>query len=241
MLNDQPETGVTAVTETAKRSPRNFLWLFIHCLVYLPFRFWCRTHVIGREHIADNMGGIMLVNHQSYLDPLFVAVRLTRAVSYLARDSLFRVPVLGWICRSTYVIPISRTAFRGGSIRTAMDRLEQGFLVSIYPEGTRSGGVPKTFRPGFLSLVRRANVPVYPVAIVGADKVMPKGAWFIRPAKVTIIYGEPLSEDDIAKLKSETDDKLLAEFIQSKVTDLYMSVAAPVVNKESGLNSKFDS
>jgi 1-acyl-sn-glycerol-3-phosphate acyltransferase len=82
---------------------------------------------------------------------------------------------------------------------------------------------------------------VYPVAIVGADKVMPKGAWFIRPAKVTIVYGEPLSEDDIAKLKSATDDKLLAEFIQSKVTDLYMSVAAPVVNKESGLNSKSDS
>lgn len=227
MATDHSETAVTDTNSALARSPRNVVWLLIHVVLYLPFRLWCRTHVIGRENLARGKGGILLINHQSYLDPLFVAVRLTRAVSYLARDSLFKIPFIGWVCRNTYVIPISRTAFRGGSIRAALDRLQEGFLVSIYPEGTRSAGAPKTFRPGFLSLVRRADVPVYPVAIVGADKVMPKGGWFIRPAKVTVIYGEPLSAADIEKLKSGTDDKQLAEFVQQKVSNLYMSIAAP--------------
>lgn len=227
MPTENPETTVTDTDTTPVRSPRNLVWLMLHCLLYLPLRVWCRTRVVGRENLSSDHGGILLINHQSYLDPLFVAVRLTRAVSYLARDSLFKIPFIGWVCRNTYVIPISRTAFRGGSIRAALDRLQQGFLVSIYPEGTRSLGAPKTFRPGFLSLVRRADVPVYPVAIVGADKVMPKGAWFIRPAKVTVVYGKPLSDEDLEKLRSGLDDKALAAFIQQKVTDLYSSITAP--------------
>lgn len=228
-MTDEKETG----KPLAVRAPRNLLWRFIHVVVYLPLRLWCRTHVIGAENIDNKSGGILLINHQSFLDPLFVAVRLRRAVSYLARDSLFRVPFIGWVCRNTYVIPISRTAFRGGSIRAALDRLEEGFLVSIYPEGTRSAGAPKTFRPGFLSLVRRADAPIYPVAIIGADKAMPRGAWFIRPARITVVYGEALTEAEVVKLKTETDDKQLASFIQAKVTALYETVAGSAQDVEN--------
>ncbi len=209
-----------------RRDRRSWVWLLVHVVVYLPLRFWCRTRVVGREHLDATQGGLMLVNHQSYLDPLFVAVRLTRPVSYLARDSLFKVPFIAWVCRSTFVIPISRTAFRGSSIRAALDRLEQGFSVGIYPEGTRSAGPPQIFRPGFLSLVRRADVPIYPVAIVGADKAMPKGAWFVRPAKVTVVYGEPLSPEDRSLLQSSNDDKAMAELMRQRVQEAYDSVAS---------------
>lgn len=207
------------------RHRRNLVWLLVHCIVYLPLRLWCRTHVVGRENLDAEQGGILLINHQSYIDPLFVAVRLNRPVSYLARDSLFKVPFIGWILRNTYVIPISRTAFRGGSIRTAMERFEQNHLVGIYPEGTRSVGPPKDFRGGFLSLVRRSDVPVYPVAIVGADKVMPKGAFFIRPGKVTVVYGEPLPEDDLEQLRNSSDDKAMTHMVRERVLTLYESVA----------------
>ncbi|MCP4509038.1 MAG: 1-acyl-sn-glycerol-3-phosphate acyltransferase, partial [Fuerstiella sp.] len=124
---------------------RTITWLVIHAILYLPFRLWCRTVVIGRENIDNTQGGIFIVNHQSFLDPLLVGIRLRRPLSYLARDSLFKLPFIGWICRNMHVIPISRTAFRGSSIRTAIERLKQGFLVGIYPEGTRSSGAPKEF------------------------------------------------------------------------------------------------
>ena len=199
---------------------RTVLWLLIHALLYLPFRLWCRTVVIGRENIDNTKGGIFIVNHQSFLDPLFVGVRLTRPLAYLARDTLFKIPFIGWICRRTHVIPISRTAFRGSSIRTAMDRLQQGFLVGVYPEGTRSSGAPKEFRPGFLSLVRRAEVPVYPVAVVGADRAMPRNAWFIRPVRVTVVYGKALTAEQRQRLM-DNDVKESAAEIRDMVVTLY--------------------
>ena len=208
-------------TDDAARTRWSIVWPIIHLILYVPFAIWFRIRVIGRENLQADRGGIMLINHQSFLDPLFVAIRLSRPVSYLARDSLFKVPFIGWVCRTTYVIPISRTAFRGGSIRTALDRLRDGFLVGIYPEGTRSSGAPKEFRPGFLSLVRRTDAPIYPVAISGADKAMPKGAWFIRPAKITVVYGEPLSENEVRRLQETSDDKKLAAMIRDKVSALY--------------------
>ena len=216
---------------------RNFMWNLIHVIVYLPLRCWVRTRVIGRENLIDESGGVLIANHQSYLDPLFVAVRLTRPVSYLARDTLFKVPLIGWIVRNTFVIPISRTAFRGGSIRTALQRLENGFLVGIYPEGTRSSGQPSRFKPGFLSLVRRTPVPVYPVAIIGADRAMPRGAWFVRPATVTVVYGKPLTEQERELLNGGEDDRALAEMMRVKVAELYRSVTGespPDVGEAAG-------
>lgn len=222
--NDAAVRSADSPTNSGGGHRRSLVWLLVHLVVYLPLRLWCRTVAIGRENLDAGRGGILLINHQSYLDPLFVGVRLSRAVSYLARDSLFRVPFVGWICRTTHVIPISRTAFRGGSIRTAMERLQQGFLVGIFPEGTRSSGRPEKFRPGFLSLVRRSDVPIYPVAIVGADRVFPKGAWFVRPGKVTVVYGQPLSADELQRLHGGDDEQELAEMIRQKVESLYRSV-----------------
>ena len=118
----------------------NRLWRILHWPGWLFFRLWLRVRCSGIENIDNSRGGLLLINHQSFLDPMLAAVLLTRPVSYLARDSLFRVPVLGWLLRRTYVIPISREAARGGSIRLAVERLEQGFLLGVFPEGTRSSG-----------------------------------------------------------------------------------------------------
>lgn len=211
----------STAAEHPNRVRRGWVWLVVHIVVYLPLRFWCRTEIVGREHLKLDCGGLVVCNHQSFLDPLFLAVRLTRPVSYLARDSLFKVPFVGWICRNTHVIPISRTAFRGGSIRKAVERLQAGFLVGIFPEGTRSSGAPKDFRPGFLSLVRRNDRPIYPAAIIGADRIMPRGAWFIRPGKVTVVYGPPLSPDERLELAESRDDRAAAAFMQQKVAALY--------------------
>ncbi|MEZ6039087.1 MAG: lysophospholipid acyltransferase family protein [Planctomycetaceae bacterium] len=200
----------------------NWLWSLVRIPVWLLCRCWIRLEVTGQQNLDPTRGGLLLINHQSYLDPLLVGVFLSRPVAYLARDSLFRVPLLGWLLRNTYVIPISRESVRGGSIRTAMERVEEGFLVGIYPEGTRSSGDDvKRFRPGFLALVRRTSQPVYPVAIAGADKVFPKGAWFIRPRRIRLIYGKPLSEQDRQLLQNGSDDHALAELARERVAECH--------------------
>jgi 1-acyl-sn-glycerol-3-phosphate acyltransferase len=196
----------------------SWLWRLIRIPFWLFCKSWVRLRVVGREHIDNNRGGLFLVNHQSFLDPLFVAVFLGRPVSYLARDSLFRVPVLGWILRNTYVIPISREAARGGSIRVALERLESGFLVGIFPEGTRtSDGKVGDFRPGFLALARRTQQPIYPVGIVGADRIMPRNSNWIRPGRVDVVIGAPFTPSERQQLHDSIDDGELCRMARSRV------------------------
>ena len=202
----------------SKPPQANLLWRLIRVPFWLFCKTWVRLRVVGREHIDSTRGGLFLVNHQSFLDPLFVAVFLGRPVSYLARDNLFRVPVIGWILRNTHVIPISREAARGGSIRIALERLESGFLVGIFPEGTRtSDGKVGDFRPGFLALARRTQQPIYPVGIVGADRVMSRNSKWIRPGRVDVVIGAPFTPDELRQLHESEDDKALCLMARNKV------------------------
>jgi 1-acyl-sn-glycerol-3-phosphate acyltransferase len=202
----------------SKPPQANLLWRLVRVPFWLFCKTWVRLRVVGREHIDSTRGGLFLVNHQSFLDPLFVAVFLGRPVSYLARDNLFRIPVIGWILRKTYVIPISREAARGGSIRLALERLESGFLVGIFPEGTRtSDGKVGDFRPGFLALARRTQQPIYPVGIVGADRIMPRNSNWIRPGRVDVVIGAPLTLSERQQLHDSVDDGALCRMARSRV------------------------
>lgn len=210
------------ITDRAERAvlQRNWLWRLLQPPVWLLARTWLRVSMYGQEHLDRTRGGLMLINHQSFLDPVLVAVLLDRPISFLARDSLFKVPVLGWILRKTYVIPISRESVRGNSIRTAIERLEEGFLVGIFPEGTRSSGTDvRKFRPGFLALARRTSQPIYPVAIAGADQALPRGAWFVRPGRIQVVYGEPLTSSERERILNDSDDAGLAELARLKVAE----------------------
>ena len=203
----------------------NLLWRTLHWPCWLFCRLWLRVHCSGVENIDNTKGGLLLVNHQSFLDPLLAALSLTRPVSFLARDNLFQVPVFGWLLRRTYVIPISREAARGGSIRLAVERLEQGFLIGVFPEGTRSAGSEvRAFRPGFLAMVRRTNQPVYPVGIFGSDRAMPRGAWFIRPGRIEVVYGVPFTPEEMAHLQS-SDDAAFCELARQRVSECVAKAA----------------
>lgn len=217
-----PESAsVPDATASAAPAPRRpWLWRLLQLPFFLFCRTWIRLQIHGAEHLDPEKGGLLLVNHQSFLDPLLVGVMLNRPVSYLARDSLFRVPVLGWILRTTYVIPISRESARGGSIRTAVERLERGFLVGIFPEGTRTAESDVgRFRPGFLAIARRSSQPVYPVGIAGAAAAMPRGSWFIRPRRIHIVFGPPLPPAEADAIRTSAEDDSLCELARTRVRE----------------------
>lgn len=181
------------------------------------FGFWLRMRTRGFENLPKDGGALLLINHQSYLDPLLVGMPLRRPVSYLARDSLFRVPVVGWVLRNTYVMPINREAASTASLREAIRRLQHGFYVGIFPEGTRTlDGSVGPFKPGFLALLRRADVPVIPVGIAGAFEAMPRGTPLPRPGKIRIVFGPPLSRETLASFP-KSDETGLLEYVRGKV------------------------
>lgn len=191
---------------------RNAVWFTLQLLARILFPIWFRLRVRGTDRIPKAGGALLLINHQSFLDPLVVGTPLSRPVSYVARDSLFRVPVVGWILRHTYVFPINRRAASGRSIREGVRRLKYGFLLGIFPEGTRGDGRSiQRLRPGFVALIRRAKVPVCPVAVVGSHAAMSREIRLPRPRRVYVLFGEPFRVDEIDRLSQHgKEDKLIA-------------------------------
>jgi len=200
---------------------RNVHWLIIQFTLRLILGVWLRFRTRGIERVAREGGGLVLVNHQSFLDPCLIAVPLQRPVSFLARDTLFPIPFVGWVLRNTYTMPINRDSASTASIRQAIGRINDGFLVGIFPEGTRSAdGEIGEFKPGFISLIRRIKQPVYPVGIAGAHEAMPRrGLLRLCPRKVHIVFGEPLCQDQLKALSKKGQEDLLIEFARNAIVE----------------------
>jgi 1-acyl-sn-glycerol-3-phosphate acyltransferase len=182
------------------------------------FTIWLRYRARGVERLSAAGGGLLLPNHQSYLDPLLVGLPLRRPVSYLARDSLFRVPIVGWILRNTYVMPLNRDAGGVAVFRETLRRLDEGFLVGVFPEGTRSvDGTLGTFKPGFAALLRRTSLPIYPVGIAGAHRALGKGSRFLKPHRVCVVFGEPLPREAIEPLCQRGREDQLVEAVRDRI------------------------
>jgi 1-acyl-sn-glycerol-3-phosphate acyltransferase len=199
---------------------RNRVWRGFQFVMQNVFAFWLRYRARGLENLPQG-AALLVSNHQSFLDPLLVGLPLQRPVSFLARDTLFKVPVIGWILRSTYVMPIRRESAGTESLRVSLKRLEEGYLVGVFPEGTRTrDGRLGVMKPGFVALVRRADVPVIPVAISGAFEAMPRGSFFLRPRSVRVVFGRPITVDELAAFRGRGAESDLVALVTERLKTL---------------------
>jgi 1-acyl-sn-glycerol-3-phosphate acyltransferase len=197
---------------------RNIVWLFFQRIAQMLFTIYFRFRCRGLERLPATGGALLLSNHQSFLDPLLIGLPLPRPISYLARDTLFRVPVVGWILRHTYVMPLNRDGGTAAGIREPLRRMERGFLVGIFPEGTRSAdGKMGPLKPGFAALLRRTTLPVYPVGVAGAKDALGRRHVIPRPRPVRIVYGTPLSAEKLAELSVRGREEELVEYVRAAI------------------------
>lgn len=195
----------------------NPVWRTIRILLRNVFGFWMRYRAHGLERLPEG-GALLLINHQSFLDPLLVGLPLQRPVSFLARDTLFPVPFVGWVLRNTYVMPIRRDAATTESLRESIRRIEHGFYVGVFPEGTRTrDGRLGEFKPGFVALLRRCRAPLIPVGIAGAIDVMPRGSIFPRPRRVQVEFGLPIAFCELEPLLARGKEQELLSFARQQL------------------------
>ncbi|MDR7420074.1 MAG: lysophospholipid acyltransferase family protein [Armatimonadota bacterium] len=166
---------------------------FVKGVLALWFRLQFGLRVEGREHEPPTGAVLAVSNHVSALDPPIAGVALRRRVWYMAKEELLRTPVLGPLLRSVGVFPVRRGEADRQSIRTALDILSRGRMLLMFPEGTRSvDGRLRPAEPGAALLALRTGAAVLPVAVIGTQRAMPKGARFPRRGPVTVRFGPPI-------------------------------------------------
>ena len=151
------------------------IWTLVRHLFFLYFRLMYRLRYDGQKNIPFEGPVIYAANHQSNLDaPAIGCLIWDRPFTSLARSGLFKFKPLGWLIRLPGAIPLRRGRSDAPAIRAAIEQLQAGGCILMFPEGTRStdGAVGK-FKAGVLVLVKRTKVPIVPIAVEGAYDAWP--------------------------------------------------------------------
>lgn len=169
----------------------------------------CRTlgvAVFGvRTRFAEPLprtGGLLVLStHQSHLDPLLLGLATDRRLSSLARSSLYTFKPFGFIITALDAVPIDRNASAVKAMKLVIERLKRGAAVIVFPEGTRTpNGQMGEVKPGFALLAKKAEVPIVPVAIVGAFECWPRSRMIPRPGRVRLEFGKVISAAEAASM-----------------------------------------
>ncbi len=150
-------------------------------------------YVAGREYVSESKPALLCANHISYLDPPLVGMAALGRVCFMAKASLFRIPLLGPFIRKSYSYPVDREEGGRQAIRIATTLLDAGERVAMFPEGTRSpDGEPIPGMGGPALVAARSNVPVIPMAIWGSDVVLPLHSKRLYRCPVYLTVGKPI-------------------------------------------------
>jgi 1-acyl-sn-glycerol-3-phosphate acyltransferase len=153
-----------------------------------------KVRVEGLENIPSGVC-IFAANHTSNVDPLAFVPAIPRRVSVLLKSELFRIPILSKAMRLAKFVPVDRADKESAvaSVEVAVRVLKEGLSFAVYPEGTRSpDGRLKPFKKGAFAIAIQAGVPIVPVSISGAQHLMRKGDWTIRPGEIVVRFGPPV-------------------------------------------------
>ena len=143
--------------------------------------------VRGRDRVPRSGGLIVASNHISFWDPPLVGAAVKREVYFLAKEELFRTPLLGPLIRSVNSIPIRRGVADLSGLSRAMERLKSGEALLMFPEGSRMrDGELHPARPGVGMMAVHADVPIVPCFISGSNR---QSGWLTRRARVRISFG----------------------------------------------------
>jgi 1-acyl-sn-glycerol-3-phosphate acyltransferase len=157
--------------------------------------------VYGLENVPKRGGVLLVANHQSYLDPLLIGVRVSRPLSYVCKSELFSNRHFGRFLTFLNAFPLRQGAGDIGAIKETIARVKEGRALALFPEGSRTpNGQMLPILGGVGLIVRRAQVPVVPVAIEGAFAAWPLFKSMFRRWRIHVVYGPPM---DLSGVKGE--------------------------------------
>jgi 1-acyl-sn-glycerol-3-phosphate acyltransferase len=218
--NNAPEPSPGPVAPSAPVARSGYLYWVAKVVLTPILTVAFRPRVEGVRRVPRSGPAILACNHVSYLDWLFLPLVVrTRRISFLAKLEYFTQPGLKgafqrYFFTATGQVPIDRSGTDSASaaLRTARRLLDEGRLVGVFPEGTRSrDGRLYRGRTGVARLAADTGVPVIPCATVGVFELAPPGTRVPRPRRIAMRFGEPMTwpagrPTSPAELRTWTDE-----------------------------------
>ena len=168
---------------------------------------WVKFTVTGEENLPTQGGFLLVSNHLSNVDPLCLCwyfMKRNTAVRFLAKKSMFSVPVFGWIIKGMGLIPVNRDSNPSAVLAPTREALTAGEVVGIYPEGTLTRDPdhwPMEFKSGAARLALDTGVTVIPLSQWGPQDIMApynaKGMDMRPGRRVSYYFGEPVDLSDL--------------------------------------------
>lgn len=209
----------------SKTAPDRLMYRFLGLLVRTFLKVAFGLKVSGMDNIPKNGSFIFASNHRSIIDPPVLGSVCPREVFYAAKKELLEIPVFGWVIAYLNAVPVRRTGYDRGVLKLLGGALDNGYGITIFPEGTRSrdGKLGKP-RPGVGILSKNHKSVVVPVFISGSSKIIRQ----VFKRKLAVQFGEPIQfESDF--FADTADDK-----------EAYRKIASEVIRhiaKLGGINS----
>jgi len=190
------------------------------------YAVYFRWRVYNPERVPLSGPVILASNHASYLDPMLIGAALHRGINYLAREDLFRFPVLGWVLRRWQTVPVNREGSGAKGLRAILDRLLAGGAIILFPEGTRTGdGKLQPARSGIGLTVIKSSAPVVPVRVFGTFEAYNRDLSFPRPRRVAVKFGEPMSFENLRTEAQVCSKERLKQIYQQVADEIMVTIA----------------
>jgi 1-acyl-sn-glycerol-3-phosphate acyltransferase len=196
------------------------------CFFRVAFTVYLRWRVYHPERVPGAGPVILASNHASILDPPMIGSGLNRGINYLARESLFRFPVVGWVLRNWNSVPVDRDGGGGAGLKAILDRLLDGGAIILFPEGTRTrDGKLQPARPGIGLTVIKSAAPVVPVRVFGTFEAYGRDVPFPRPHRVAVKFGNVMRFEQL-RAEAKGCSKPRLKQIYQQVADEIMAAIA---------------
>ena len=187
-----------------------------------PFFFLIyRIKLIGKENLGQQGKMILIANHVSGKDPIFMHLIVKQKIYYMSKKELFKNPFVSWLVTWLGAVPVDRGKGDLGAIKTALQVLDDGKTMGIFPEGKRNltgNGVIAPFQHGAAMIALRSGAPVLPIYISP-----------VRPFRRTyIVAGKPIDLKNTnfgnTKLYNSETVKAVSEYLRDKIIELKLQV-----------------
>ncbi len=190
------------------------MYYLVKIIVYIAFKIAFSVHFEGRRNIPNGEAVIYASNHRTNADPPLVACMGKGKFAFMAKEELFKNKFFAFLIRSLGAFPVARGKGDMGVLDTAIERLESGRSLIIFPEGTRSkDGKVHRGHSGAAVIAAKSQKKIIPVGIVFNEKLKFR-------TKITVKYGEPIDPNEYIDQPSDPNPRQLVKLKNRYMTDI---------------------